>query len=244
MFISGGLLTASCPHGIVYGIKFLLRGESPRDHIDLLLSLKHQPTVTICDIPGFVSRHGNKRKPGMFSPHDGRFAEPNESNIQAGQNGHLQIDLPELNLQHMIFSQSVDDHQYTSASKHPLMHTTNHYCGYDRFHQDNSKVKEDRLRRLDIVTQFKGKINSQVAEELFANLNKSRYFLTQLKPRNHIFLVRLILHLQNMRRNQERLQRIMKATETTLSGCTTQLGPDNSRQSGVSKSTTSVASVG
>ena len=44
----------------IFGTKFLFRGESPRDHVDLLLSITHQSTLTVCDIPGCVANHGNQ----------------------------------------------------------------------------------------------------------------------------------------------------------------------------------------
>jgi len=50
--IAGGVVTASCPHGVVYAMKVLLRGESVRDHVDLLLSMKHLPDLVVNDMPG------------------------------------------------------------------------------------------------------------------------------------------------------------------------------------------------
>jgi hypothetical protein len=85
----GGFLTACCPHKVVYALKPLVRSESVRDHVDVLLSFVHMPTVTINDLPNMTSRHGNIRFPGMFSPDDGRLAEPTEGNINAVKNGHF-----------------------------------------------------------------------------------------------------------------------------------------------------------
>ncbi|XP_006825073.1 uncharacterized protein LOC102807716 [Saccoglossus kowalevskii] len=72
---SGGWLSASCPHRIVYAVKFLIRAESPRDHVDLIRSFKVQPSVVIVDMPHMVARHGNIRHPQMFHPYDDRVAE-------------------------------------------------------------------------------------------------------------------------------------------------------------------------
>ncbi|XP_071948919.1 HMG domain-containing protein 3-like [Antedon mediterranea] len=85
---SGGWLSASCPHRIVYGVKFLVRAERPRDHVDLIKSFAKQPPVIICDMPHMVARHGNKRTKGkMFKPHEGRLLEPTEQNIKAAKEG-------------------------------------------------------------------------------------------------------------------------------------------------------------
>ena len=46
---SGGWLTFSCPHGVVYYLKCLLRSENSRDDIDGLLSMKHVPNMVVID---------------------------------------------------------------------------------------------------------------------------------------------------------------------------------------------------
>ena len=44
---SHGWLTMACTHGIIYGLKFSLRSERPRDYIDMLSSMKHRPNVAV-----------------------------------------------------------------------------------------------------------------------------------------------------------------------------------------------------
>ena len=159
----------------------------------MLMSFQHQPTLSICDIPWFVASHGNKRNPGMFSPHAGRFAEYTQEMM-----GHLRstknfsINIPELDISNLEFNASSLDHSYSQRC-YPITNTANHYCAFDRFHQS----EKEQLRRLDLVEQLKGDINSQVVEELFTSLDRSIYFLTQCKPVNHIFIIRLVLHLLN-----------------------------------------------
>ena len=77
-----------------------------------------------------------------------------------------------------------------------LIQTIKHYCSYDRLHQDNTKVEVECLRRLEIVPVCFG-VNSQVVEELFSWLNKSQHFLSQMSPLHHIFLIWLLLDLNN-----------------------------------------------
>lgn len=194
-----------CPHGIVYAAKNLLRAESPRDHVDLLLSLRYMPTITICDIPGFVARHGNIRQPKLFHPNDGKFAPA------AWLEEHSEterIDLPEVDLDNFIFNQTMQDHGY--GNLHPVSRTSATYCAFDRLHQNNSSNEIDHLRRLDKVRQLEGKINSQAAEEAFAIINKSRSSLTQMSSLHHLFMVRLLLHLINIKKNGELRQNIEK----------------------------------
>jgi len=73
-------LAALCPHGICYGIKSLLRAESVRDHIpvDMIMSLRYQPTVIMNDLSNLTARHGNRRNADMFSHNDGRLDEATE----------------------------------------------------------------------------------------------------------------------------------------------------------------------
>ena len=57
---SGGWLTMTCTHGIIYGVKVALRSESPRDYIDILRSMTHIPNALICDMAHLVAIQGNK----------------------------------------------------------------------------------------------------------------------------------------------------------------------------------------
>jgi hypothetical protein len=198
----------ACPHGIVYGIKFLLRGESPRPFVDLLLSLRQQPTLFVCDLPGHVAAHGNNRSADMFQPLGGRFAEPTPGNIESAKQKNLDIDIPELDVIHWALKPQSVDHTYSEKKVHPLTGSSKTYCGFDRFHENNSRVPVDRMRRLDLVVQLRGRWNTQVMEELFGEIQRSRYYLCQLEARHHIFAVKLFLHLRNQERNVSRLNKI------------------------------------
>ena len=79
---TGGWVSATCPHGIVYALKFVLLAESPCDYVDLILSMKHQPNIVINDIANLVVAHGNQRKFQMFSPYKGMVAENTEENVR------------------------------------------------------------------------------------------------------------------------------------------------------------------
>ena len=78
----------------MYALKFVVRAESPRDYVDVLLSMKYQPNVVLIDMAHMVAVHGNHRKPGMFSPYEGRVAPATEANIKAAQEGKLTVDMP------------------------------------------------------------------------------------------------------------------------------------------------------
>ena len=72
---------------MVYARKFVLRSESPRDYVDILLSFKFQPNVTIVAVANLVAAHGNNCKVNMFHPHIGKILEPKIENVTKGING-------------------------------------------------------------------------------------------------------------------------------------------------------------
>ena len=62
-FLTGGWASASCPHMVVYCIKFVLRGKSPRDYVDMLRSLALPPSINISDMPHRKATHANNTVP-------------------------------------------------------------------------------------------------------------------------------------------------------------------------------------
>ena len=72
---SHGWVSRTCPHGVIYTLKFLLHAKSPLDYIDLILSMADQPNITISDMANMLVARGNKRKKHMFHPFNGMVAE-------------------------------------------------------------------------------------------------------------------------------------------------------------------------
>ena len=101
-------------------------------------------------------------------PNNGRFAEPTEHNALG------RLDIPSTN--------ALLNHEYSTSIPHPVIRTTEHHSAYDRFHEDNACIPQERLRKLDIVEQMKNSLNSEVVEQIFSKLNKSRYFMDSLAP--------------------------------------------------------------
>ena len=59
---SGDWLSFSCPHGLVYYVKFLLRAESCRDYVDGYLSMAYLPNVVVVDMTHIVAKHANRSR--------------------------------------------------------------------------------------------------------------------------------------------------------------------------------------
>lgn len=196
-----------CPCGVVNSIKVLVRAESPRDFTDILLSWKHLPNVTIYDFARGLSTHANLRNPNMipFSPHEGRLLEPNDANIAAAEEGRLKISLEWLKEKKMP----------ADVNGHPLTGSSDHYVLSDRFHENNTKDPRDKLRKIQLVPELAGRVNSQCAEQLFSQMRKNNYFLNVMKPTNHLFLMRNLLHHYNVAINTRFTEQLTKAV-----GCT------------------------
>ena len=102
---SGGWLSFSCQHGIVYYLKFILRAKSPRDYVDGLLSLVYIPNIVVVDMAHIVAKHatssrkddakyyGKGDKEGnIFNPFNGRVADPEDQDIvQMANDNNLHV---------------------------------------------------------------------------------------------------------------------------------------------------------
>ena len=88
----------------------------------------------------------------------------------------------------------------------------------DRFHQSNASAKEDNLRRVDCIRQFKeNRINTQVDEQIYSKFDKDVYFMNMTKPVNHIFLLRSNINLHNHYKNKQ-LQSLIDIPENSQLG--------------------------
>lgn len=179
----------TCPCAVVYGLKFNLRAESPRDYADLLLSMRHLPNVCVYDFARGLAAHTNRRQPQTFKPHEGRLMEATEANLVAAKSGQA-VSLPWL-----LTKKSSED-----PGGHPVTGSAEHYVLYDRFHENNTKDPRDALRKIELVPELRGWVNSQCAEQLFAGMRKNNSFLNMMSPTNHIFLMRNILHIHNTKK--------------------------------------------
>lgn len=160
-------------------MKFLLRAESPRDYMDILRSFQHIPTVNIIDIAHSVAKLAKKIQPNMFSNHDGRLAHPTDELISAAEKKELIVDIPALG----------DDRPADTQEEgaHPVTGLRDRYLLFDWFHQENSKVKEEVLRRASLVRQLAGTTNTQAAEQFNRNKERDIYWLNEMNPTNHLF---------------------------------------------------------
>ena len=124
----------------------------------------------------------------MFSPNSGLLAVPNPENIEKAKSSSLKISIDSL------YNQENDANIYQC---HPTTKTPNKYLLCDWFHQDNSKADEASLRKISIVPELAGVINTEVVEQMHQQSNKDLYFLNMMSPGTHLFYKRYIGQLQN-----------------------------------------------
>ncbi|XP_023251962.1 HMG domain-containing protein 3 isoform X2 [Seriola lalandi dorsalis] len=80
--LTAGKLSKVCPHKVVCGSKYLVRGETARDHVDLLLSSRYWPPVYVSDCARQVALCTDMLYPElatqMWGRNQGCFCDPFE----------------------------------------------------------------------------------------------------------------------------------------------------------------------
>ncbi|KAM9311544.1 HMG domain-containing protein 3 [Gastrophryne carolinensis] len=81
--LTGGKLYKVCPHQVVCGSKYIVHGESARDHVDLLASSRHWPPVYVVDMATQVALCADLCYPNltqqMWGRNQGCFSDPLQS---------------------------------------------------------------------------------------------------------------------------------------------------------------------
>ena len=176
---------------MVYAAKSLLRGESPRDFVDIIRSMKHRPNIVIADVANKIATCGNRISHGMFRPHEGRLTDNTSENIAAAKEGTMELRLPFLDSSNSLFpSQTTDD-------RHPISGSDQYLALFDWFHEGNCKDPAETLRNISLVKGLAGYVDTQAAEQLFNSLKRDLYFINQMSPVVHLFIFRLLLHFHN-----------------------------------------------
>lgn len=185
----------TCPCGIVYSVKFNLRTESPRDFVDLLLSWKHFPNVTVCDCASTLALHANRRQPGTFGPFQGRLLDPTPQNLKQVSDGSVHVNLPWLKSPKM--PPDKDGHPLTGCSQHLSLSGT-------------GEAQTDLLRQLELVPELVGSVSSRRVEQLFSRLREKSNSLKTTTPSAHVFLQRNLLHHYNVGKNKGAVEQFSK----------------------------------
>ncbi|KAM4748762.1 HMG domain-containing protein 3 [Rhinophrynus dorsalis] len=80
--LTGGKVYKVCPHQVICGSKYIVRGENARDHVDLLSSSRHWPPVYVVDMATQVALCADLCYPDltlqMWGKNQGCFSDPSE----------------------------------------------------------------------------------------------------------------------------------------------------------------------
>ncbi|XP_038627889.1 HMG domain-containing protein 3 isoform X2 [Tachyglossus aculeatus] len=113
--LTGGKIYKVCPHQVVCGSKYLVRGESARDHVDLLASSRHWPPVYVVDLATPVALCADLCYPEltlqMWGKNQGCFSSPTEP--------PKYVSCPELLDRHYTVDMTVAEHSVL----HPVTKT-------------------------------------------------------------------------------------------------------------------------
>ncbi|XP_039095342.1 HMG domain-containing protein 3 isoform X1 [Hyaena hyaena] len=113
--LTGGKIYKVCPHQVICGSKYLVRGESARDHVDLLVSSRHWPPVYVVDMATPVALCADLCYPEltnqMWGRNQGCFSSPAEPPVS--------VSCPELLDQHY----TVDVMEAEHSVQHPVTKT-------------------------------------------------------------------------------------------------------------------------
>ncbi|XP_045686213.1 HMG domain-containing protein 3 isoform X3 [Phyllostomus hastatus] len=113
--LTGGKIYKVCPHQVICGSKYLVRGESARDHVDLLASSRHWPPVYVVDMATPVALCADLCYPEltkqMWGRNQGCFSSPTEPPVS--------VSCPELMDQHYTVDMTEAEH----SVQHPVTKT-------------------------------------------------------------------------------------------------------------------------
>ena len=144
----------------------------------------------------------NSTVPGFFSPNLGRLFPATRDNLASAELGVLEKQLPWIHNEGVPSlpyldrpDREVDSEFYDRV--HPVTQVSDRYSLSDRFHERNSSQKRALLRRVTLVPQLNGIINTEAEEQLHSLIDRFNYSLNTMKPINHLFMMRLRVHLHN-----------------------------------------------
>lgn len=113
---TGGKIYKVCPHQVVCGSKYVVRGENARDHVDLLVSSRHWPPVYVVDTASSVALCADIYCPDLtaqlWGKNQGCFSDPMDPPAY--------VSCPELLDQHYSVDVTVAEH----SVQHPITKST------------------------------------------------------------------------------------------------------------------------
>ncbi|XP_043377539.1 HMG domain-containing protein 3 isoform X3 [Chelonia mydas] len=176
---TGGKIYKVCPHQVVCGSKYIVRGETARDHVDLLVSSRHWPPVYVVDMASSVALCADICCPDltvqMWGKNQGCFSDPMEPPTC--------VSCPELLDQHYSVDMTVAEHSVqhpvTKSTARRIVHTAaeqNSQSGPTARHRSISLCQELEPYSAIIIAINDSKISS-VRQKPITFDNATHYYL-------------------------------------------------------------------
>ncbi|XP_053893028.1 HMG domain-containing protein 3 isoform X4 [Malaclemys terrapin pileata] len=176
---TGGKIYKVCPHQVVCGSKYIVRGESARDHVDLLVSSRHWPPVYVVDMASSVALCADICCPAltvqMWGKNQGCFSDPMEPPTC--------VSCPELLDQHYSVDMTVAEH----SVQHPVTKSTARRIVHTGAEQNSQSDATARHRSISlcqelepysaILTAINDRKTSHVRQRPITFDNATHYYL-------------------------------------------------------------------
>uniref|UniRef100_G1KRJ9 HMG-box containing 3 n=1 Tax=Anolis carolinensis TaxID=28377 RepID=G1KRJ9_ANOCA len=143
---TGGKIYKVCPHQVLCGSKYIVRAESPRDHVDLLVSSRHWPPVYVVDMATSVALCADTCYPEltaqMWGKNQGCFSDPMEP--------LRYVSCPELLDRHYNVDMSSTEH----SVQHPVTKSASRRVVHSGTEQSNQYDPTSRHRSLSLCREL------------------------------------------------------------------------------------------
>ncbi|XP_062909237.1 HMG domain-containing protein 3 isoform X2 [Mobula hypostoma] len=145
--VTGGKVYKLCLHQVVCGSKYLVRRESARDHVDLLVSSRYWPPVYVVDMAPQVALNADVRYPEitgqMWENKQGCFSDPLEP--------PKYVSCPELLDQHYTVDMSLSE----NSIQHPITRSSVHRIVCNDADQNTEKNVMTRHHSIGLCDELK-----------------------------------------------------------------------------------------
>ena len=92
------------------------------------------------------------------------------------------------------------------GNPHPVTGCNEVYCLTDTLHERNCNIPAEKLRKYKTSIRTCWKLNTQVLEQINAEIGRSMYFLNKMSAYKQDFVLQLLMHLHNEKVNGKLLR--------------------------------------
>ena len=159
--------------------------------------MEHLPNITVIDMAHIVANHallsrkedvikyGPDENGILFKPYNGKVEDPeNPENVAKAIKNHLEVSFPRI-CQHHQSKIPTNNARQECHQVHLVTGTDIRLCLFDRFHESNTSLEIESLRKIGCVLELNGMFNSEVEEQFHLKSDSNKSFLNMMTPINH-----------------------------------------------------------